>query len=408
MTERDFAADVVRTLQAAGHVAYFAGGCVRDELLGLTPADHDVATDAVPERVQQLFRRTIAIGAAFGVIEVLGPRMNGEHINVQVATFRSDGSYTDGRRPNAVTFGNAEADAARRDFTINGLFFDPVAERLYDFVGGRADLESKVLRAIGDPAARFTEDKLRILRAVRLAARFDLTIDPATWFAGRRLAEQIFVVSAERIAEELRKMLAHPTRAKAVEWLNRFELVTPVFPEVAASVETRTETVRYLPDRFGFEGTFATLLLDTDPKAAGAIGRRLKLSADELRHVAWLVGHQSALTGAAGQSKSKLYPILAHPFAPDLIAIDRARVAAEGCPSDDADFSANVLRELQPEVINPPPLITGDDLTAAGYTPGPDYKGWLERVRAAQLDGEVKSKEEALALVARLRGPGHG
>ncbi|HYH63509.1 MAG TPA: CCA tRNA nucleotidyltransferase, partial [Urbifossiella sp.] len=192
MTEREFAVECVRTLQAAGFRALWAGGCVRDELLGLTPNDYDIATDARPEQVQKLFRRTLAIGAAFGVIEVVGPRgADGEHLTVEVATFRSDGTYTDGRRPDSVVFSSPEEDAARRDFTINGMFFDPIAGQLHDYVGGRADLDAKVLRAIGDPAARFAEDKLRVLRAVRIGTRFDLSIDPATLAAAQATAPQI-------------------------------------------------------------------------------------------------------------------------------------------------------------------------------------------------------------------------
>jgi poly(A) polymerase len=408
MTERDFAVDVVRTLQQAGHVAYFAGGCVRDELLGLAPADHDVATDAVPDRVRQLFRRTIAVGAAFGVVEVLGPRIDGEFLKVQVATFRSDGTYVDGRRPTAVTFGTAEADAARRDFTVNGLFLDPVTNQVFDYVGGRVDLAAKVLRAIGDPAARFTEDKLRILRAVRLAARFALAIDPATVAAGQRLAPDIVVVSAERIAEELRKMLAHPSRAKAVEWLIAFNLVRPILPEVDSTIEWRNRTVALLPADFGFEGTLATLLFDTEPKTAGTICRRLRLSVEETRHITWLAANQSALAGAGSQPRSRLFPVLAHPLAGELIGIHRAWAKAEGLPTDVADTCDSLLRTTPRDVLDPPPLLTGDDLTAAGYTPGPEYKGWLDHVRAAQLNGEVATKADALALVARLRGPGHG
>src|SRR5262249_50574556 len=198
MTEREFAISVVRRLQEAGHQALWAGGCVRDELLGLAPKDYDVATDARPEEVRRLFKRTIAVGASFGVVEVLGQRP----LKVQVATFRSDISYSDGRHPDAVVFSTARDDAVRRDFTINGMFFDPLGNQLIDYVGGQADLQAKVLRAIGDPATRIAEDKLRMLRAVRIAARFELTIDPATFAAIRTMADQITVVSAERIAEE--------------------------------------------------------------------------------------------------------------------------------------------------------------------------------------------------------------
>src|SRR5437660_630550 len=180
MTERDFAVDVVRRLRDAGHETLWAGGCVRDELLGLVPKDYDVATDARPEEVRRLFKRTIAVGASFGVVEVLGPYSPAGPLKVQVATFRSDISYSDGRHPDAVVFSSAREDALRRDFTINGMFFDPLEERLIDYVGGQEDLRAKVLRAIGDPATRFAEDKLRMLRAVRLACRFDLDIGAGT------------------------------------------------------------------------------------------------------------------------------------------------------------------------------------------------------------------------------------
>src|ERR1019366_5530814 len=180
MTEREFAIWVVAELQDAGHQALWAGGCVRDELLGLVPKDYDIASDARPEQVQQLFRRTLAIGASFGVVEVLGPRQNGQYLKVQVATFRTDGGYSDGRRPDDVVFSSAREDALRRDFTINGMFFDPIVGQLHDYVGGQHDLQARILRAIGEPDRRFAEDKLRLLRAVRIATRFDLAIEPAT------------------------------------------------------------------------------------------------------------------------------------------------------------------------------------------------------------------------------------
>src|SRR5437870_9686999 len=220
MTEREFAIDIVRKLRQAGYQALWAGGCVRDELLGLIPKDYDVATNARPEEVRKLFRRTIAVGMSFGVIEVLGPRVEDGPLKVQVATFRSDVSYTDGRHPDAVIFSSPEQDALRRDFTINGMFYDPLEGRLIDYVGGEEDLKAKVLRAIGDPATRIAEDKLRMLRAVRLAARFELRIEPATFAAIRAVADQITVVSAERIADELRKLLVDPHRAHGVSLLD--------------------------------------------------------------------------------------------------------------------------------------------------------------------------------------------
>src|SRR5437773_6759644 len=196
LTERDFAVQVVRRLRDAGHEALWAGGCVRDELLGLVPKDYDVATDARPEQVRRLFRRTVAVGLSFGVVEVLGPPGEAGLLKVQVATFRSDVSYSDGRHPDEVVFASPQEDALRRDFTINGMFFDPLDNQLIDYVGGQEDLQAKLLRAIGDPTARFAEDKLRLLRAVRFATRFDLTLDPATEHAIRAMADQVTVVSA--------------------------------------------------------------------------------------------------------------------------------------------------------------------------------------------------------------------
>src|SRR5829696_9146494 len=203
---REFATDIVGRLRREGFRALWAGGCVRDLLLGQDPADYDVATDATPEQVMAIFgHRTVPVGVSFGVVRVRHPR-GGE---VEVATFRSDGAYVNGRYPESVVFSSPEQDAARRDFTINGMFYDPFAEQVIDYVGGRADLEARILRAIGDPWARFREDKLRLLRAVRFAARFRLTIDPATRAALRAMAGQIVVVAAERIAQELRRMLVH-------------------------------------------------------------------------------------------------------------------------------------------------------------------------------------------------------
>src|SRR5262245_8226634 len=221
MTDREFAIDVVRRLRQSGYEALWAGGCVRDELLGVDPADYDVATSARPEEVERTFARSVGVGKSFGVIEVIGPRRHdGSFPKVQVATFRSDGAYVDGRRPESVVFSTAEEDAQRRDFTINGMFFDPLEDRVIDYVGGQADLRAGVLRAIGDPRARFREDKLRLLRAVRMAARFDFPIEPGTAAAVLEMAPEITVVSAERIAEELRKILVHRNRAWAVRQLD--------------------------------------------------------------------------------------------------------------------------------------------------------------------------------------------
>ena len=402
MTERDFALDVVRKLQGAGFQALWAGGCVRDELLGLTPADYDVATNARPEQLKPLFKRRNEIGASFGVVQVIGPRDEaGEWTTVEVATFRSDVSYSDGRRPDAVVFSSPEEDAQRRDFTINGLFFDPVTEELIDFVGGRADLDAKILRAIGDPAARFTEDKLRILRGVRIAARFELAIDPATLAAAKAMAREIRVVSPERIAEELRKLLAHPNRASGSSAPAR---VQPRGADPAGigrrTVRRRWErgvrVVQRLPAQSIFPLAFAALLHSLD----GSERRTNRRSPPPLRcgesRTVWLVENQRSLDDAPTLRLSRLKTMLVQPGIDELLALHRARALAEGSSLGAVEFCEAMLRDTSAGRTEPAAALTGEDLIAMGLKPGPEFKRILEAVREAQLEGKVKTKEEAI------------
>jgi len=415
MTELTFATGVVERLQHAGYVALFAGGCVRDRLLGLEPADYDVATSATPNDMKALFPRCHTFGASFGVVEVLGPRgEDGEWLKVQVATFRTDGTYTDGRRPDAVQFSTPQHDAERRDFTINGLFFDPIAGRVDDYVGGQVDLRARLLRAIGVPQERFAEDKLRLLRAVRMAARFELTIEPLTWSAIVAMAPQIAVVSAERIAEELRKMLLHPNRAKAIELLVESGLMEQILPEafdlktightdtestenviqlaeVSSSFSVLSVTSVMRSSSLPFALYFAALLKSVDAPTAGKIGKRLKLSNEEIDRIVWLTAQRRALHDAGELKRSVLFPLLAHPASRDLIALLRfdGRMA-------DADVCDEQLRIQPIEVLDPPPLLTGDDLRDKGLKPGPAFKPLLEAIRAKQLDGELRSHDEAI------------
>jgi poly(A) polymerase len=414
MTEREFAVECVRTLQAAGFRALWAGGCVRDELLGLEPNDYDIATDARPEQVRKLFRHTVAVGAAFGVIEVIGPRdpsRGGEHLTVEVATFRSDGTYSDGRRPDSVVYSSPEEDAARRDFTINGMFFDPITGQLHDYVGGRADLDARILRAIGDPAARFAEDKLRMLRAVRIAARFDLTIDLPTLSAARAAASQITAVSAERIAEELRKLLTHPNRLMGVWLLRGNGLIEPILPELIPTFVPWTGVTRIVrelsPEPVSFPLAFAAVLRRLDKAAAEAVACRLRLSNTEKERVVWLVERQADLNEVHLMRPSRLNPILVHAGIGELLALHRAIALAEGRDVKHVEFCEQVLRDTPREVLDPPPLITGNDLKALGLKPGPEFKRLLDAVREAQLDGELRTREDALARVRAL-SPGSG
>jgi len=433
-TEREFAIEVVRRLREAGYEALWAGGCVRDELLGLTPKDYDVATDARPEQVQRLFRRTIAIGASFGVIAVIGPRP----FTIEVATFRSDVSYSDGRRPDAVVFSTAREDALRRDFTINGMFFDPLTNALHDYVGGRADLDARILRAIGDPAARFSEDKLRMLRAVRVATRFDLAIELQTSAAIERMAPQIGVVSAERIADELQKTLILPGRARGMRLFMDLGLAEPLIPELvpmrglpqgapAAPTGDLWEHVLRVLDLLGREPSFplafAALLHDigkprtvgrtpdrytfyghehVGKRLTGEIALRLRLSNDDRERAEWLVEKHQILCDVRQMRTSKLKTLLIHPGIRELIDLHRADALASGRGTEHVEYCEQLLREWSMADLNPPPLLTGHDLARGGLTPGPLFKRLLEAVREAQLEGTIKSAKDARELVERL------
>jgi poly(A) polymerase len=391
-SERDFALDVVRTLQEAGHEALFAGGCVRDELLGRDPNDYDIATAALPGEVQALFRHSLAVGEAFGVIEVLGPRP----LRVQVATFRRDGPYSDARRPDEVVFSTAEEDAKRRDFTINGMFYDPLRDRIIDFVGGREDLDRRILRAIGDPHARFAEDRLRLLRAVRMAARFELTIEANTWQAIQQRASTLGEgVSAERIHDELYKMVADPFRVRAFHLLHQSGLAAVILPEWDA-VATRAVLVGL--NRPCFALALAAMLFPQGRKTANRVALRLRLSNDDRQRLEWLVEHHAALRGAATMRPATLKPLLVHPGIEDLLALHRAQ-------GFDADADAAERRRADWEAdgsLNPPPLLTGNDLLAMGLKAGPQFRQLLDTLRAAQLDGELNSPEAARALVESI------
>jgi poly(A) polymerase len=439
MTERTFATEVVRTLHAAGYQALWAGGCVRDELLSLSPHDYDVATDARPEQVQALFKRTVAVGMSFGVVEVIGPRVDSGRLKVQVATFRSDGSYSDGRHPDEVVFSTAREDALRRDFTINGMFFDPLANQLIDHVGGQADLQARVLRAIGEPAQRFQEDKLRLLRAVRFAARFELALDPATAAAVRSMAAEIRVVSAERIADEFRKMLVLPHRARGMRLLDEVGLLAVLLPELVSMKglpqglpsaptgdlwEHTLQVLGLLGTDVSFPLALAALLHDVGKprtvartpdrytfyqhehvgrRLASDIALRLKLSNDEREAVEWLVEKHQYLSDARKMRPSKLKPTFVHEHIQDLFALHRADALSSGHNVDHVDYCEKLRNKWAEEgKLDPPPLLTGNDLLAMDLEQGPLFKKLLAAVREAQLDGTITTTEEAKALVERL------
>jgi tRNA nucleotidyltransferase/poly(A) polymerase len=429
MSPEQFAFDVVRRLREAGYEALWAGGCVRDLLLGREPKDYDVATNAQPEEVRAVFghRRTLAIGAAFGVIMVQGPKGLDP---VEVATFRQDAEYTDGRRPSGVVFTNAENDALRRDFTINGMFYDPVTEHVIDYVGGRHDLSAGIVRAIGNAYERFTEDKLRLLRAVRFAATFDFTLEAETHAAVLGMADQIAVVSAERICQELRRMLMHDNRKLAARMLFESGLLAATLPELmplatrphpdspATDWDYTLELLNALAKpEFGLAlATLLGRLIDAQQsdEARGRalqdillMGERLKLSNHDLDRTMFLVRHQADLDNATHKAWSFVQPLLINPAAHDLVALHAAREHVRSELTDtpirrvDLEFCWAKLA-LPAEELNPPPLLNGHDLMTAGIPKGPIYSLILKRVRAAQLDGEVSDREGALQLAEKL------
>jgi poly(A) polymerase len=413
---RQFALDVVGTLRAAGFAAYWAGGCVRDELLGRTPADYDVATSARPDDVRRIFgrRRTLAIGAAFGVITVLGPREAGQ---VEVATFRVDAGYADGRRPTAVTFASARDDAVRRDFTINGLFLDPLSGEVHDYVGGRADLEAGLVRAIGVPEDRFAEDHLRMLRAVRFAAFFGFALDADTRAALERMRHLVTSVSPERIAAELRAMVSRPGRREALELLAATGLAEEVLgellggggPDTAAAWARAARIVGALdePDLPTAIAILARELPAADA-AVAAVASRLRLSNREAAAAAWLhrgtqVFGDARVADLRGRPWSELQPFLAHEFSPALADLLRARAAAGGGDAAAAAWVTQQVARPRNE-IDPAPMLTGHDLLAAGVAEGPEVGRALARIRRLQLDGAISTREEALEAARAMRG----
>jgi len=396
--QRDFALQVVKQLREAGFESLWAGGCVRDQLLGRIPQDYDIATNARPEQVRELFghRRTLAIGAAFGVIGVLGPRSQPP---IEVATFRSDGAYVDGRRPEGVTYTTAEEDALRRDFTINGMFFDPVDEKVIDYVGGQQDLEQGILRAIGDPLARFSEDKLRMLRAVRFATTFGFQIEEPTLQAICEMAQEVNVVSAERIGGELRRLLVHAFRKLGLELLRETKLLKPLIPELATLSEQDAPSWQQILqnlDRLqsdSLAAAFAALLFELQqPDLVGQLGRRFRFTNKEIDRATWLVRSLSRLAEAEPLPWPQLQRLLIHDGSADLV------VLADAVLGSDHPSVEEYRRQLAlpAEILNPAPLLTGDDLIAHGVQPGPHFAALLNHIRDQQLLGLIRNRDEAI------------
>jgi len=467
-----FAISIVETLRQRGHQAYLVGGCVRDLLLERDPADYDVATDVKPDEVMRIFPETYAVGAQFGVVLVpipkadntsetssnsephhsewsspirsqIGrtvdePAVSGHHHKacVEVATFRCDVGYSDGRHPDEVRFSrDPREDVQRRDFTINGLLLDPLKNEVLDFVGGQQDLEAKIVRAIGDPALRFGEDKLRMLRAVRFAARFEYTIEPATFAAIKNLAPEIHQVSRERVRDELTRMLTEGHARRAFESLDETGLLHEVLPEIEAmkGVEQPPEfhpegdvyvhtlllleklpqpcpvtlawgallhdvgkppTFRRAPDRIRFDDH-----VDVGVKMAEAICRRLRFSNEETKQILALVDNHMRFGHVERMKESTFKKFIRLQHFDQHLELHRLDAESSHRSLRLYDYTREKMAQLPPAEVRPTPLITGDDLIAAGYEPGPTFKEILGLVEDAQLEGRLRAKEEAMRFV---------
>ncbi|MFO1477654.1 MAG: CCA tRNA nucleotidyltransferase [Verrucomicrobiota bacterium] len=447
---RDTAVEIVRRLQEAGFGAFWVGGCVRDLFLREEPDDYDIATSAKPAEIEKLFTRTLAVGRKFGVMVVL----EGER-QFQVATFREEADYRDGRRPEQVVFSNARADALRRDFTVNGMFYDPVREELHDWVGGRADLEARVIRTIGSPAERFQEDHLRLLRAVRFAARLEFEVEPATFEALRAVAPRIRDISAERVRDELVKLFAPPGRepgaaarhplnppARGLELLRQSGLLPEVLPEVAATVACEqspdfhpegsvfNHLVRML--NFMRPGSdprlpWAVLMHDiAKPATASRDARtgsihfyehekigaalaeeilgRLRFPRREIEAVAAAVRHHMQFKDAPEMRRATLRRMLMRPTFPLELELHRLDCLGSHGRLEIHSFLERQRDELERLPGIRPPLLTGNDLMALGMPPGPELGKWIQALREKQLQDELRTPDEAREWIRKQTG----
>ncbi|HOC55220.1 MAG TPA: CCA tRNA nucleotidyltransferase [Verrucomicrobiota bacterium] len=425
---RTAALDIVRRLQKAGFPAFWVGGCVRDFLLGRDPGDYDIATAALPEQVERLFKRTIAVGRKFGVMVVVE-----KGCQFQLATFRAEADYQDGRHPGRVAFGDARADALRRDFTVNGLFYDPVRRQLHDWVGGEADLRAKVVRTIGSPDERFAEDHLRLLRAVRFAAQLDFTIEAGTFAALQANAPRLKGISAERIREELVKLFQPPHASRGLELLRQSGLLEQVLPEIAATVACLQSPdfhpegavfdhlrlmLQHLPPHPDPALPWAVLLHDvakpltasTDPKTgsihfygheklgaemAGAILERLRFPRKQIEAVVKATRYHMQFKDVRQMRKSTLRRLLLRPTFPLELALHRLDCLGSHGLLDVYDFLVAQAGELEQKPQIRPPLLTGHDLIALGMQPGPALGALLAEIREMQLQDELTTKAAA-------------
>ncbi len=437
---KDFANSIIRTLREKGHQAYLVGGCVRDLLLKREPADYDVATSATPDEVMAIFPQTYAVGAQFGVVLVpVSPVTDSlTDETVEVATFRADLGYSDGRHPDEVRFSkDPKEDVQRRDFTINGLLLDPLNDQVIDFVGGQQDLKAGIVRTIGEPEHRFAEDKLRMLRAVRFAARFNYQIESHTFEAIRRLAPQVHQVSRERVRDELTKMLTEGHARQAFLLLDQTGLLHEVLPEIERMkgveqppqyhpegdvfVHTlllldklphpcpptlawgallhdvgKPATFRVAPDRIRFDGH-----VEVGVRLSEDILRRLRFSNDDAKQILSLVDNHMRFGQVDRMKESTFKKFIRMPHFDEHLELHRVDCEASHGILTLYHFTRDKIAAMPPEAIRPVPLITGDDLIAAGYAPGPLFTQILSAVEDGQLEGRLRTRDEAMELVTR-------
>jgi tRNA nucleotidyltransferase/poly(A) polymerase len=388
---------VVRRLRREGYEALLAGGCVRDMLLGKAPKDYDVATNATPQAVTELFDQVLMVGAKFGVAMVLwGGRQ------IEVATFRSDDFYVDGRRPEKVVFTDARHDAQRRDFTINGMFYDPLADEVIDYVDGKKDLNKGIIRAIGNAGKRFAEDHLRMLRAVRFAGRLDFEIEDNTWDAICDHAKKLKRISAERVASELEYILVDPNRKRGLRLAYDSGLLSVVFPLLTTDqLNFGINVAEQLPKNCSLALALSSLLLDCDGKKAGRICRDLKASNNLRKQVCWLLENHETLLDAIPMSRGRLKQWLAMPLFDTLVQLNRAYLKATLGSREKLRILRRQIEELGDEPVAPPRLLNGLDLIRLGATPGPMVGQLVEELYLTQLENEVSNKTEAHAWVQK-------
>src|ERR1700716_3252656 len=437
MPARELADQICPTLRRSGHQAYLVGGCVRDVLLGKNPSDYDISTDARPERVQELFPRSVAVGAKFGVILVVE---NGDE--VEVATFRSDIGYTDGRHPDHVVYADSpQDDVRRRDFTINGLLMDPRTREVLDFVDGRADLRAGVVRAIGDPHVRFAEDKLRMMRAVRFAARFNFRIDPGTLAAAKLLAPQVTQVSPERIREELTKLLTEGAARRGFELLDETGLLQVVLPDIVRMkgveqppqyhpegdvwIHTRMMLEKLQPNcsptlawgvllhDVGKPATFSPATgpgtrirfdghAEVGTRMAERICREFRFSNEDTEQIESLVANHLRFKDVHEMRQATLKRFVRLPKFEEHLELHRLDCLASHGSLEAYDFVQQFLAKTPPEQVRPPRLVTGDDLKVMGIPPGPRFKEILLAVEEAQLDGRFSDRASALEFARSI------